>query len=1168
MKPLNLEQLEQLSEQIREAELSVTISKLAATFDNDNSNEKSPDEIWKQTEEEKSISIFLRSLRIHMCLDLIKAGYSSCKAQFSEDWNEVVECLKFIRGEWKVTKELISDAVDIILLLDLSKRDFLIKQLDFQTRLKVKAQTPLSPTVYFRAIRALEYCLSNNRKADFLAIVQNIISISEIRNKHDIERHRELVRCTVRYIVDVDYNITCHLCNSQQCYFEGITDFDASRFYWYYAFALIGIGNTKEALPLLEHCQKLCLQVEGDNSWIGARAGHLYHCVTIYQDQSSEAEAFLWDLLQKIDDEYYPEMDSSSGFVGAFTRSVLLKYNMERQTLRHYYSEIMRFRDYCYEHDAEAVTPRLTIRYAENLLSSYYLETGELLQAAEHSRKALASLPPSNIEIIPKDIIIYTNLLLIYSSLNDTDQMIRYYELLVSELNDYTDDRYIQSRASLVLNTAEKKLGIHGDSVKDDRQFISDLYNDISNGNVVAMRTATENTTYALWVLDQASSVLDTFECDLTELHHIHAIITYFLDNEHVYSFNDVQKMVCYSLLAQVTWQEKHPDAEYALDQTLRYSNSVVTSNEARISTLRFAAIVYYTFGKTNKYLPVIEEALACITSAWQKATAYLNDQKICQLLSFVQQHFNVCYGILRTAQSSDMLYETVLRYKDLPSLVGRERNKLLRLTPVDEELRDSIFVLQDKLAAAELNDSLQGTTTALEIAEQLQSKEALFAEQFPQNVFFTDISFEGVCQKLPDDSAIVEYYFVLGEESLGKINRGNNHLFELDVFVTSKTQGKICFNHLRIPAGDSVLDITNSFVEILQDPDDLSRAGEKDALRSKLYDTLLVPVMPYLSDVSTLYIAPDDQLCNLPFEILYNNESGLLQDRFTICRLVCGRDILFYDDQQESNGGCFILGGPNYEAEKGETSKAKERGVESSLVPVDALPFSGLEARRVARRCRVEPFIGNDATKFALQEALPCRIIHIATHGVFDEETEIDALYSAQLVFAGYNKWVSHKTESSGCGNGILTADEISRMDLHKTDLVVLSACQTGLGDTSYRSTRGLISAFSAAGARWIICHMWEASDFATPILMDAFYYAHLNLCMEVPEALQYAKNYLRGVTVGDLLREGWLDIPNDLDLPIESQEEILALRNANMRRRPFEDEFYWGGFTVHKSR
>ena len=84
----------------------------------------------------------------------------------------------------------------------------------------------------------------------------------------------------------------------------------------------------------------------------------------------------------------------------------------------------------------------------------------------------------------------------------------------------------------------------------------------------------------------------------------------------------------------------------------------------------------------------------------------------------------------------------------------------------------------------------------------------------------------------------------------------------------------------------------------------------------------------------------------------------------------------------------------------------------------------------------------------------------------------------------------------------------------------------------------------------------------------MDAFYYAHLNLCMEVPEALQYAKNYLRGVTVGDLLREGWLDIPNDLDLPIESQEEILALRNANMRRRPFEDEFYWGGFTVHKSR
>ena len=148
------------------------------------------------------------------------------------------------------------------------------------------------------------------------------------------------------------------------------------------------------------------------------------------------------------------------------------------------------------------------------------------------------------------------------------------------------------------------------------------------------------------------------------------------------------------------------------------------------------------------------------------------------------------------------------------------------------------------------------------------------------------------------------------------------------------------------------------------------------------------------------------------------------------------------------------------------------------------------------------------------------------------------------------------------------MTADEISRMDLHQTNLVVMSACQSGLGDTTSGSTQGLMSAFSAAGVRWIVSHMWEASDFATPILMDAFYNAHLNMGLEVPEALQYAKNYLRTATIGELRRNGWLDIPRNSKLSEKSIDAILEMREANDRRKPFADEFFWGGFVVHKSR
>jgi CHAT domain-containing protein len=374
--------------------------------------------------------------------------------------------------------------------------------------------------------------------------------------------------------------------------------------------------------------------------------------------------------------------------------------------------------------------------------------------------------------------------------------------------------------------------------------------------------------------------------------------------------------------------------------------------------------------------------------------------------------------------------------------------------------------------------------------------------------------------------------------------------------------------DYLKIKRGDIILEQAERLISILQDPGDVSTSGEKASLRAELYRKLIAPVLPFLDGIDNLYIAPHDQLCNLPFEILYADGHGLLQDEYKICRLVCGRDLLFYDNCETTGGSSFILGNPDYEAERGERISSKTRSVQKSLNPVSALPFSGVEASRIGRRYHTRIYTGNAATKYALQEALPCSTIHLATHGVFDDQMETDSLYASHLVFAGYNKWVSNGTESRFCGNGVLTADEISRMDLKKTELVVLSACQSGLGDTSYGSVRGLISAFSAAGARWIISHMWEADDFSVPILMDAFYDAYQNKGRDVPDALQYAKNYLRTVTIGTLRREGWLDLPDDIRFSEDIRLAIADMRGCPNDTKPFEDEFYWGGFTVHKSR
>ena len=178
----------------------------------------------------------------------------------------------------------------------------------------------------------------------------------------------------------------------------------------------------------------------------------------------------------------------------------------------------------------------------------------------------------------------------------------------------------------------------------------------------------------------------------------------------------------------------------------------------------------------------------------------------------------------------------------------------------------------------------------------------------------------------------------------------------------------------------------------------------------------------------------------------------------------------------------------------------------------------------------------------------------------------ESDALYSSALLFAGYNDWITNGIEKNRAGNGILTADEISRMDLSKTELVVLSACDSGLGDTMFGSTQGLVSAFSAAGAKWIICHLWSAYDCAAAILMSIFYHNYLVRRLSVPNALQEAKAFLQNASIQQLQQQGLLDVPKGVHLAPEVLKSIEKLNHSHPRKKEFNSEFSWGGFVCYQ--
>ena len=121
--------------------------------------------------------------------------------------------------------------------------------------------------------------------------------------------------------------------------------------------------------------------------------------------------------------------------------------------------------------------------------------------------------------------------------------------------------------------------------------------------------------------------------------------------------------------------------------------------------------------------------------------------------------------------------------------------------------------------------------------------------------------------------------------------------------------------------------------------------------------------------------------------------------------------------------------------------------------------------------------------------------------------------LRSGLIMAGGNHAWKTGQPLRPGMDDGILTAYEISQMNLSNTELVVLSACETGLGDIQgNEGVYGLQRAFKIAGAKYLIMSLWQVPDQQTARLMTLFYKKWLTEKMTIPEAFRAAQNELRG--------------------------------------------------------
>ena len=276
------------------------------------------------------------------------------------------------------------------------------------------------------------------------------------------------------------------------------------------------------------------------------------------------------------------------------------------------------------------------------------------------------------------------------------------------------------------------------------------------------------------------------------------------------------------------------------------------------------------------------------------------------------------------------------------------------------------------------------------------------------------------------------------------------------------------------------------------------------DGRGRRVTEAVWEPIRESLAGAERVIVVPDGRLSATPFGALPLSGDRYLIERLPIRYLSDTQDIL-RQPSAEAAPGVLAVGNVAFGevAEEGELVASNSRAapcVEGSFKP---LPGTGEAAERIEtlwrrgryRKESAELLLADDATENAVSTRMSGhRIVHLATHGFFGTGECKSAMEGAAgynpmllsgLVFAGVN------TRRDGASaDGILTAEEISTLDLRGTELVVLSACETGLGEvTSGEGVLGLQRAFSVAGVRDLVMSLWSVPDATTAELMGGFY-------------------------------------------------------------------------------
>lgn len=321
-----------------------------------------------------------------------------------------------------------------------------------------------------------------------------------------------------------------------------------------------------------------------------------------------------------------------------------------------------------------------------------------------------------------------------------------------------------------------------------------------------------------------------------------------------------------------------------------------------------------------------------------------------------------------------------------------------------------------------------------------------------------------------------------------------------------------------------------------------------KDEASILLYDYIWKKIDPFVEDANIIYISPVLTLQNINFSYLVCPDNTYLCDKYDI-RMVTSTASIDKEETAFVTADAHIYGACSYDVGEKSHQSALRNIIIDDLYDNSRGTFGNLKwsvsevdsiEEALGKQAKVSVYKGNNATEdnFRKMDDNSPSILHLSVHGFylvgfnkFQEyfeslhqylDNDNSLLYSGIILSEGSYS-LQGQEYSNAIHDGIITAEEISMMNFSNTQLVVLSACLSGIG-VSQEGYGGLVKAFKYAGAKQLLVSLWEVSDYTTYKLMTLFY-----------------KYLIDGVNTHQALKKA---------------QQQLALE--------YPDPYYWAGFVL----